>query len=49
MSQRQEHCVIVAKIGLTVEGVLGLNFQEKVGTEIDFVKQFEDMPFYHTR
>jgi len=33
----QEHCVIVAKIGLTVEGVLGLDFLEEVGSEIDFV------------
>ncbi|KAL3853033.1 hypothetical protein ACJMK2_016619 [Sinanodonta woodiana] len=35
--KRQEHCVIVANIGLTVEGVLGLDFLEKVGSEINFV------------
>ncbi|KAL3882518.1 hypothetical protein ACJMK2_028854 [Sinanodonta woodiana] len=36
--KRQEHCVIVANIGLTVEGVLGLDFLKIVGSEIDFVK-----------
>ncbi|KAL3891151.1 hypothetical protein ACJMK2_003414 [Sinanodonta woodiana] len=35
--KRQEHCVIVANIGLTVEGVLGLDFLEKVVSEIDFL------------
>ncbi|KAL3846477.1 hypothetical protein ACJMK2_017464 [Sinanodonta woodiana] len=39
--KRQQHCVIVANIGLTV-GVLGLDVLEKVGSEIDFVNQFED-------